>query len=532
MPDPDTQTPPHGRSSFPIVGETQPTRGPTRSPARGLARDSAPEFRFSRMGPQGPTKLPAALRRKVAAAMLGPAGSSSNIPAGYTYLGQFIDHDLTFDRTVVTFGDQVSPADLLQGRSPTLDLDSLYGAGPTDPVSAEFYADDRHLRTGKTVRVGPDAARVGFDLARVGTKENGPKRRRALIPDPRNDENLAVAQHHLAMIRFHNRVVDTLDPAAPPAERFARARRLVVLHYQWMLRTDYLRRVCERSVVDDVFANGRKVFEVGADPFTMPTMPVEFSVAAFRLGHSMIRRSYDWNKRFPGTAGSLEFLFEFSGTSGFLAEGDRALPSNWIADFRRLYAFSSVGRPDLKPPPGASNRARGIDTTLADSLEFLPPGSFGGDDDDFGTLQANLAFRNLTRAGMVRLATGQQMATRLRSKGVPVTTLTAAQIIDGDGTGAVLSGLSTAERQRFVAETPLWFYILRESELNGGKLTGVGARIVVETFHRAMEGSTFSIVRNAGWRPRLGAVANRFTMADLLLFAFEGDVTKLAPLGD
>ena len=59
---------------------------------------------------------------------------------------------------MVALGDRVSPADLLQGRSPTLDLDSLYGAGPTDPVSAEFYADDRHLKMGKTVRVGPDAA--------------------------------------------------------------------------------------------------------------------------------------------------------------------------------------------------------------------------------------------------------------------------------------------------------------------------------------------------------------------------------------
>ena len=146
-------------------------------------------------------------------------------------------------------------------------------------------------------------------------------------------------------------------------------------------------------------------------------------------------------------------------------------------------------------------------------------------------MQANLAFRNLTRSGMVRLATGSRWSTHLRSKGVSVTALTAAQLLEGDG-GAVLSGALGHERQRFVTETPLWFYILREAELNGGKLTGVGARIVAETFHRAMEGSTFSIVRNADWRPRLGQVTNRFTMADLLLFAFEGDVTKLAPLGD
>ena len=380
------------------------------------------------------------------------------------------------------------------------------------------------------MRIGPDQARVGFDLARVGTQDTGPNRRRALIPDPRNDENLAVAQHHVAMIRFHNRVVDTLDADTPANERFARAQRLVVLHYQWMLRTDYLMRICERSVVDDVFTNGRKVFEVGADPFSMPTMPVEFSVAAFRLGHSMIRTSYDWNVRFPGSTGTLDLLFNFSGTSGVLGEGEGALPSNWIADWRRLYAFSSVGRPDLKPPAGANNLARGIDTILAEPLETLPPGSFGGTDADFGKIQANLAFRNLTRAGMVKLASGQQMVQRLKNKGVAVTKLTAAQVLQGTG-GAVLDDLTADQRQRFVHETPLWFYILREAELNGGKLTGVGARIVAETFHRAMEGSTLSIVRNPEFRPRFGS-GNRFTMADLLLFAFEGDKAKLAPLGD
>ncbi len=119
------RTPPHGRSEFPIEGEGRAARGAARA---------APEFRFSRMGPQGPAQLPLALRKKVAAAMIGPtAGHNSRVPAGYTYLGQFVDHDLTFDKTVVTLGETVSPADLLQGRSPTLDLDSLYGAGPTDP---------------------------------------------------------------------------------------------------------------------------------------------------------------------------------------------------------------------------------------------------------------------------------------------------------------------------------------------------------------------------------------------------------------
>ena len=332
-----------------------------------------PEFRFSRIGPTN-RGLPEPIRRKVAKAMTaGVAITDGKIPAGYTYLGQFIDHDLTFDKTVVTLGDAVSPADMLQGRSPTLDLDSLYGAGPSDPVSAKFYADDRHLLMGKTVRVGRLQARVGFDLPRKGNDADG--NRRALIPDRRNDENLAVAQTHLAMIRFHNRVVDTMQNV-PTAQRFSFARRRVVMHYQWMLRTDFLTRICDKSVVTDVFKNGRKIHEAGANPMTMPTMPIEFSVAAYRFGHSMVRAAYDWNAVFNNGGGTLDLLFTFSGTSGFLGGGRNALPSNWIADWRRLYPFASIGRADLKPPPGEFNRAQRIDTKLTQPAAGAATGQF------------------------------------------------------------------------------------------------------------------------------------------------------------
>ena len=541
---PDTtphRRPRHGREHFFVEGEgligdpaTAPATAPVDdSPLRARAAATAADFRFSRMGPRG-RKVPEAILRKVAAAMAtGGEGPNGTIPAGYTYLGQFVDHDLTFDQTTVALGERVAPADLLQGRSPSLDLDSLYGFGPADPVSAEFYSDDRHLLVGRTVRVGPGrlAARREYDLARVGDDSPG-NPRRALIPDFRNDENLAVAQTHLAMIRFHNRVVDGLGPGVPPGRRFRRARRLVTLHYQWMLRHDYLPRICDKAVVTDVFTNGRKAFEVAADPLTVPTMPVEFSVAAFRFGHSMIRSTYDWNAEFPRGSGDLFFLFDFSGTSGFLGGGPSALPSNWIADWRRLYRFSSIGRPDLKPPPGEANVARRIDTLLSPPLAGLPSGSFGGRREGFGRMAAHLAFRNLLRGSMVRLASGQEMVRFLRSRGVPVARLTKRQLLDG-ADGAVLDQLTDAERQRFTTETPLWFYVLREAELNGGRLTGVGARIVVETFHRAMEGSQNSIVRNAEWRPTLGGGApERFTMTDLLLVAYDDALEVLAPLGD
>ncbi|MDQ3857654.1 MAG: heme peroxidase family protein [Actinomycetota bacterium] len=482
------------------------------------------------MGPSGiGRQLTDPVRKRVANAMAVGGGGAGGIPAGYTYLGQFVDHDLTFDKTGVMLGTNVSPAALLQARSPALDLDSLYGAGPLDPASARFYKADRlHLKTGKTAGEEGLPAKEGFDLHR-GEGATAAAKRKAVIPDPRNDENLAVAQTQLAFIRFHNRVVDTLPASVPAAMRFATAREIVVKHYQWMLRTDYLPRICAPGVVNDVFQNGRKAFEVGAPATDVPTMPIEFSVAAFRLGHSMIRGAYNWNRIFDDGSGTLDLLFVFSATSGDLG-GSPRLPSTWIADFRRLYDFDQAGRPDLVVPAAKFNRAMRIDTLLVNPLKNLPARSFGGPSVPPNDPRANLAFRNLTRGKMVRLATGQQMAMFLKSRGVSLTRLTHAQIRNGRN-GADLGGLTQDQRASVVRRTPLWFYILREAELNGGKLTGVGARIVAETFHRAMEGSQHSIVRDTAWRPSLGPNSTTFRMVDLLLFAFEGKKALLNPLG-
>ena len=130
----------HGSESFFIEGEglvnTQlggrhgdqpdPITEPEAAPAAARRAGSAPPFRFSRVGPRG-RALGEPLALAVADAMTKGGGGRGDVPAGYTYLGQFIDHDLTMDATDVALGEDVAPAELLQGRSPTLDLDSLYG---------------------------------------------------------------------------------------------------------------------------------------------------------------------------------------------------------------------------------------------------------------------------------------------------------------------------------------------------------------------------------------------------------------------
>ena len=203
----------------------------------------------------------------------------------------------------------------------------------------------------------------GFDLPRgAGSTINA--KRKAIIPDPRNDENLAVAQTHLAFIRFHNRVVDTLPAPSRMASASSRLAGSSPGTTSGCSAPTTCPRICAPGVVNDVFTNGRKAFEVGVTPTDVPTMPIEFSVAAFRLGHSMIRRAYNWNKIFDNGSGYLDYLFVFSAGSGNLG-GALRLAGSWVADFRRLYDFSEAGRADLVVPDAKFNHAMRIDTKLA-----------------------------------------------------------------------------------------------------------------------------------------------------------------------
>ncbi|MCT2583459.1 peroxidase family protein [Actinophytocola gossypii] len=547
----------HGQHTYFVVGEgvLEFDRGGEARTRPPLADEELRRFRFSRLGPKGARTDEATRVALTEAITAGGAQPDSDppIPAGFTYLGQFVDHDLTMDRTEAQLGDDVNLGDLVQGRSPALDLDSMYGRGPTDPHDRAFYADDgASLKVGRTSATtfpddGVNVELEGFDLPRVGGSGGTmADRRRPLIPDLRNDENLAVAQTHLAFIRFHNRVVDELAMRGLYGRRlFTVARERVVRHYQWMLRTDFLPRIVDPAIVDDVFRCGRRFFETSRRGHhgQPPTMPLEFAVGAYRLGHSMVRGGYEWNRVFtssgPGAAATLFQLFVFTGVAGnfdpeaTLPDLDDpnsgtvlTLPTNWIADFRRLFDFTEAGRPDLAAPTGGGNVTKRIDTFMVDPLAELPAGTFGGRGTEVPAIHRNLAFRNLTRGSMVNLASGRQLA-----KFLEIEPLTEEQILAGSQ-GSTLEGLTDEQRAEVAEATPLWFYVLREAEFNGGRLGPVGGRVVAEVFHRAMEGSRTSIVREPWWRPSLGPDRRTFRMTDLLLYAFEGKADLLNPLGD
>jgi hypothetical protein len=382
--------------------------------------------------------------RDIAATMFEAVGEGGNptldnpgIPSGYTYFGQFIDHDITFDPTS-SLTKRNDPDRLLNFRTPRFDLDNLYGEGPDDEPF--MYDKDRPGR----FLIGPGPAPDEDDLPRnlQGT---------ALIGDKRNDENIIVGQLQLAFLKLHNVVIDHVEQAENLRNReaFDRAQELVRWHYQYVVLTDFLPRLCGEDMLRDKL--GFDVDQPDPDdirlkfykPRQQAYMPVEFSVAAYRLGHSMIRGRYDLNRHVPARP-----IFVGDPNAGPLDDlrGFRPLPLQWTLDWRR---FLELGAGAGVQP------SRRIDTRLAAALSAIHPGG------------ASLAQLNLLRGFKMGLPSGQAVARAMRAERV----LTNAEI----GLATDLAG----------QEAPLWLYILKEAEMlgkQGARLGPVGGRIVAEVF--------------------------------------------------
>lgn len=480
-----------------------------------LANDFLGPKRFGRMFPHAARfRPPAEILIELGAALaeldtIDPKADparDSRIPAGFTYLGQFVDHDITFDPTI-GFPPVEDPEDLESRRTPRLDLDSVYGLGPQ--ASSELYVDPvdpalARFRIGLTVRSPEDPAsdrELPNDLPR---KKDGSKE--AIIGDPRNDENLVIAQLHLQFLKLHNKLMDTPPEAVNGETPFETARRLVRWHYQWIVLHDFLPRIIDPDVLATVLRDGRRFYDFEQPPFNgVPFMPVEFSVAAYRLGHSMVRNSYNFNRRFstdPGAlaTGTLSLLFVFTGAGGF--GGDDRLPSRWIIDWRR---FFKVGDRALL------NLARKFDSKLAFALRRVF---------DVGPQEpVSLASRNLLRSRLVGLPTGQDVAEAIGAQ-----PLTPGDLGSGDEVDIV-------QAHEFDQRTPLWFYILKEAEVqaDGQRLGEVGSRILAEVFVGMLQGDPNSfLAAQPDWVPTLPAeTPGSFTMADLLHFV--GDINPIGP---
>jgi hypothetical protein len=254
-----------------------------------------------------------------------PEDENASIPSGYTYLGQFIDHDLTFDPAAIS-ERVLDPRAEVDFRTPRFDLDSLYGRGPDDQPYLYQHPDYGAFH------VGAERAPNGLGKKRPDLVRNADGR--AIIGDPRNNENKLVTQIHALFLQFHN-TVWAHEPAGP--QRFHNTRQTVRWHYQWIVIHDFLKRILEPAVWTRYFGGGGApaltFYTLAADEF--PYIPVEFAAAAYRMGHSMVRPSYSLNKTVVNSAAGGPRIPIFKRGGGPLDQlnGFEPLPASWGLDW-------------------------------------------------------------------------------------------------------------------------------------------------------------------------------------------------------
>jgi hypothetical protein len=417
-----------------------------------------------------------------------PAHSVKNpdnpdMTAGMTFLGQFLDHDMTLD-IASSLEKQVDPEMIENFRIPTFALDSIYGAGPKgSPHIYDQTVDDGQTTLLVEPNIGSEAhtrdGSLKFDVPR--NSQGTP-----LLGDPRNDENLVLSQLQVAFIKFHNQLVDhvkTESGLTHPVEVFTEAQRLTRWHYQWIILHEFLPKLIGQKLVDNILTKGRKFYKWRNAPF----IPVEFSVSAYRFGHSQIRPSYRVNFGPDDANQFFALLFNDDLAVSPVAEdmrgGSRA-PRRFI-DWQTFFDFGD----------GRARNNKRIDTKLSSVLFDLPGFPAGA--------PQSLAQMNLLRQLTFSMPSGQRVAGAMSLE-----PLTANDLAD-------LKPFNLQNR------TPLWFYCLREADVMGDarRMGPVGGRIIGEVMIGLIEGDATSYLKQEpDWLPTLGD-NGEFTIADLLKFA-------------
>ncbi|MEL7160607.1 MAG: peroxidase family protein, partial [Bacteroidota bacterium] len=322
------------------------------------------------------------------------APDSSTITNGVGIFSQFLAHDITFDaNSRLRAGNRI--AGIVNDRTTNLDLDCVYGQKTQD-----FYYDAKDtdkLLLGKEYTDGTHHWR---DLQRNA-------QHKAIIPDSRNDENIIVSRMQVLFLRFHNRMVDHLRATDCITKAYAPARRQVIWHYHWLIVHEYLGRMCDPSI-------WTRLVREPARYYTQPgPLPLEFTGAAFRVGHSQTRD----DNRISDTVD--KGLFEL----GFFTAMEE------FVDWRYIFDCGD----------GRVQYARRIDTKIGKSFHRIP---FIKTKD---RKEQSLPFRNIRRGVGYGLPSGEAVAMRLGQEPleVPLT-----QKLGGAG-------------------TPLWYYLLYEAECLG-----------------------------------------------------------------
>ncbi|WP_200269402.1 peroxidase family protein [Luteolibacter pohnpeiensis] len=394
------------------------------------------------------------------------ASKDSSIPSGYTFFAQFVDHDITLDTTTALHGGpigNVEVAKLPNLRSPSLDLDCVYGFGPDG--SPHLYDGSSPGR----LAIHPN----GHDLARSPSGT-------ALIGDPRNDENIFVSQMQLLMQKFHNKILDRRVHSFDQAQEETR------YHYQWIILYDFLKRLCDPKIYKWALA---RIHHAANEPYPILfskadgkplTMPVEFSVAAYRVGHTLVRSHYSINSNNR----RVELFDERFGTLGF-----SALPEELVVDWSLLLPVSDSTVPVM---------TKAIDELLTDELHNLPLPVVNSQNPN----DRSLAFRNLLRGSVMGLPSGQAVAGALNQAGYPIEPNIDLRLDQVNG-WKKLKSLRAKNDLSLINHTPLFYYLLRESEIvhQGQKYGPTGSALLMEVFGGMLLHCETSFLKVPDWQP-------------------------------
>jgi hypothetical protein len=436
----------------------------------------------------------------------GKDDEESGIPALYTYFGQFVDHDITFDpmSSLIKHND---PNALVDFRNPALDMDNVYGRGPND--QPYMYDTPMTFLLGDKISGAHHSAR---DLPRNS-------KGRALIGDPRNDENSIVSQLQGLFLHFHNRLVSHHKGAM-----FSEIQQLMRFHYQYVILNDFLPRIVSAKVLEDLKTDGHydhsklKYYHWKNDPF----MPIEFSVAAYRLGHSMVRPGY----RLNDSRDSLLAIFPDRHSHGLT--GFRPMGHNRAIDWGR---FIDIDDRSYDGNHAVRKRrlqfAYRLDTSLVNPLGHLPRPQVVTDK------PIVLAARNLLRGWSLGLPSGQDVARVMGITPLPDEEILIGKGVDNPGS---MQNIVQAAGRVFAGNCPLWTYILAEAMHNmvsvdipvkekgtlvtTPQLGPVGGRIVAEVFLGLMFGDDGSYLQiNPLWRPKTVTPEKKFALKDIVHYA-------------
>jgi Animal haem peroxidase len=396
----------------------------------------------------------------------------SNLPAGYTYFGQLIAHDL-------------SRMQARQNRSlPRFWLDTLYG-----------YAIEkwRHLYTQN--QSGDRVFLVSRGASPSGTvsKELDLPRNKAghpSIPDERDDFHFIISQLHLAFMLLHNRLTRDLREKFPDKSSiwiFDASRRELCWLYQWLIVNDFLPRLCDKSILGRICTSPKATISAVARffPRNNRKLSYEFALAGYRFGHSLVRPAYRLNDSLWSGP-----IFRPLGQTQYNADwrGHRKLPIKWSVQWNLFFDFGNSN-------PQLACRMR---TSIAAGLGELP--KFAVADDRERQNIVNLAERTLRAGKEAGLPSGQDVARYMLENICPKIDLPPIDVVDPG------------------KHHPLWYYVLKEaSELGGGlRLGPVGSWIVVATIASLLVADDSAYVHEHDWLPQLPIEGKAFELRDLI----------------